>query len=182
MFSGSSSRTPGPPRSTRRTSSPATTTTSRANPPPSTTPPGPLARPSSSTVSPSPNPKAAGQVPSHRRGNQRSCCPAVPDAASTAEVITVGTNGPGATARPMASATTTSSGSPYPDPPTASGRCSPSQPMSTSRSQNGGMRSSAASSRARLAVRAPTDARSAVATPSSSRCSSLIAVPTIGYP
>ena len=73
----------------------------------------------------------------------------------TALAITVGTNGPGATARPISSTTTTSSGSPKPEPPYSSGRCSPSQPSRPSSPQKAGSSSVSASSRARAAARAP---------------------------
>ena len=48
-------------------------------------------------------------------------------AAMTALAITVGTKGPGATARPSSSTTITSSGRPKPDPPRSSGMWRPSQ-------------------------------------------------------
>ena len=56
----------------------------------------------------------------------------------TALAITVGTKGPGVSARPSSSTTTTSSGRPKPEPPYCSGRCRPSQPRSAMSPQNEG--------------------------------------------
>ena len=57
-------------------------------------------------------PMPAVTVPSISPGSSRDFCSGVPSLAITADAITVGTNGPGATARPSSSTTTTSSGSP----------------------------------------------------------------------
>src|SRR5215472_4490854 len=54
-------------------------------------------------------------LPSASPGSRRFCRSSGPAAASTALVITVGTNGPGARYRPICSATTSVSGSPKPE-------------------------------------------------------------------
>ena len=63
--------------------------------------------------------------PSASPGSSRAASSSEPTASITALAITVGTKGPGATARPSSSTTTTSSGRPKPEPPRASGRCRP---------------------------------------------------------
>jgi len=94
----------------------------------------------------------------------------------TALVMTVGTNGPGATARPNSSTTTTSSGRPKPEPPYSSGTWSPSQPSSATSAQNFGSASSGASSRARAALLAPCLTRKSEAVSARARWSSVIAI------
>ena len=64
-----------------------------------------------------PNPAAPVRVPSISPGRRRAFWSSDPTAARTADTTAVGTNGPGATALPSSSITTTSSGSPNPEPP-----------------------------------------------------------------
>src|SRR6266567_1909667 len=123
-----------------------------------------------------PSATAPRSEPSARPGSSVACASAGPIAASTALAVTVGMNGPGATARPISSATTTSSGRPKPDPPCSSGRCSPSQPSPPSSLQNSGSCSESASSSARLAARAPRALRKSETVFASSRCSSAMAI------
>ena len=110
-FSGTSTDTPARSRSSTSTSSPAAISSSSASPAPKTTPASPSASPSLICTWVS-RPIAAVTVPSISPGNSRVFWSAVPSLAITDDAITVGTNGPGATARPSSSTTTTSSGSP----------------------------------------------------------------------
>ena len=136
-FSGTSTDTPARSRSTTSTSSPAAISRRSASPAPSTTPASPSATPSLIRTSLS-RPIPAVTVPSISPGSNRDFCSAEPSLAITADAMTVGTKGPGATARPSSSITTTSSGSPKPEPPYSSSTCRPSQPSSTRPCQNGG--------------------------------------------
>ena len=173
MLGGVSTETPSP-ISTTATSSPAATRSSCARPPPRTAPADPVAV-SPSTVTAPPRATAPATEPSARPGRWVLAI-SPPTAASVALAITVGTNGPGATARPSASTTTTSSSRPYPDPPCSSGTCSPSQPNPTRSSQNGGRASSGASSSARAAPRASRRVRKSEAVPARARWSSVMAI------
>lgn len=152
-FSGTSTETPARSHSSTSTSSPAAISSSSARPAPNTIPASPFATPLATCTWPS-NPTPAVTVPSIRPGSIRDFCSAAPSLAITADAITVGTKGPGATARPSSSITTTSSGSPKPEPPYSSSTCRPSQPNSTRFCQNPGRGSSAASSSDRAAQRA----------------------------
>ena len=162
-------------QSTTATSSPAGTSSTFARAPDTTTPADPDTRPSRTSTSPS-SATAPTVEPSARPGSSRSCNAAGPAAAITALAITVGTNGPGATARPSRSTTTTSSGRPKPDPPYASGRCRPSQPSSAASGQNAGRASVSASSSARAAPRALCFTRKSATVSASARWSSVMAI------
>ena len=175
-FSGTSTVTPERPRSTTSTSSPAAISSRSPRPAPSTMPASPSATPLLSVTLP-PRPMPAVAVPSISPGSSRDFCSADPSLAITADAMTVGTNGPGATARPSSSMTTTSSGNPYPEPPCSSSMCRPSQPSSARPCQNGGRPSSGASSSDRAAARAFCELRNPRATSASSRWSSVSAIP-----
>ncbi len=153
MFGGTSTDTPSADRSTSTTSLPDRVTSTSASPPPSRTPAEPDTRPSDTSTE-SPGPTAAASEPS--ASPVRNCfCASVSSAATrTADAMTVGTNGPGATARPSCSTTTTSSSRPKPEPPWSSGTCRPRKPRSATSCQNAGRSSASASSSARLAPRA----------------------------
>ena len=99
------------PTSTTATSSPTATSNSCASPPPSTEPADPEALPPETVTDPR-SATAPVTDPSASPGRNRFCTVSSPAAASTALAITVGTNGPGASARPISSTTTTSSSSP----------------------------------------------------------------------
>ena len=174
-FSGTSIVTPAAVRSTTSMSSPLASSSTSASPAPRTTPASPEMRPPD-TVRLPPKPIAAVWVPSTRPGSRRAFCSSVPTAAITDDTTTVGTNGPGATARPSSSMTTTSSGSPNPDPPYFSSTCKPSQPNSAKSDQNGGRPSASESSSSRAARRAFCAVRNERATLPSSRWSSVSAI------
>src|SRR5262249_28161248 len=108
---GESTVTPPAATSTTATSSPTGTSSTSARPPPSTVPAEPRATPSVTVTSP-PRATAPALVPAASPGRNLARVPSSPAAASTALAMTVGTNGPGATAAPRASTTTTSSGRP----------------------------------------------------------------------
>ena len=96
--------------STTSTSSPAGSRTTLANPPPSTTAEPDAVEPLSCTSARTAMPP--NEDPPARPGSSFACSSADPAAARTADAITVGVKGPGATARPNSSTTTTSSGKP----------------------------------------------------------------------
>jgi len=172
---GVSTVTPSALVSTMTTSSPTATSTILANAPPSTTPALPDAVWPSMVTSPW---RATAPVsePSPRPGRSLAQVASSPMAANAALAITVGTNGPGATRRPSSSTTTTNSSRPNPEPPWASGRCSPSQPRPAISFHTAGMASSSASSSAWLASNSPRlRARSATVSPSA-RWSSVMAM------
>ena len=149
-LAGTSVLTPPAAVSTTSTSSPWATSSTSARCPLTAIPAFPVpsaTSPPSATVPIAP--------PLARPGSSRACRSGGPAAAITALAITVGTNGPGATARPNCSATITSSGRPKPDPPYSSGRCSPSQPSLPSSPQKSGSPSVLASSRFLAVPRAP---------------------------
>ena len=173
---GAPTSTPAASRSTTTMSSSARIRRCCASPAPGTSPASPDTTPSEVRVAEPASPTAAACDPSASAGRKRARCPSSPAVAISADAMTVGRNGPGAMLRPSSSSTTTSSGSPYPDPPCSSGRCSPSQPSSAISRQNGGRVSSGASSRARAAARALFPSRNARATSASSRCASVIAI------
>ncbi len=152
-LAGTSTDTPSADRSTTATSSPTGTTKRSARPPPSTTPAEPDAA-SPDTVTSPPRATAPATEPSARPGSRRFWASSGAADAITADVITVGTNGPGPMARPISSTRTTSSGRPKPEPPWTSDRCRPNQPSPATSSQKAGRSSVSASSRARAAPRA----------------------------
>ena len=172
---GTSTVTPPPEVSTTMASSPAGRTRIWARPPPRTAFAVPAALPPDtvmSDVSAMP-PKAD---PSAKRATSRDATSSEAAALMTALAMTVGTKGPGATARPSSSTTTTSSGRPNPEPPYCSGRCRPSQPSSAMSSQNEGRDSTSDSSRSRAAPRESCLARKSEAVCPRARWSSLIAI------
>ncbi len=174
-LSGVSTVTPPAATSTTMASSPAGSTRIWARPPPRTAGAEPAALPPLTEMS-DVRPTPARTEPSARPGTRRRFTSSSPEPSMTALAITVGTNGPGVTARPSSSTTTTSSGSPKPEPPTSSGRCSPSHPSSAMSPQNGGSVSRSASSRARAAPRESCLARKSEAVWPRARWSSVMAI------
>ncbi len=174
-FGGVSTATPPAETSTMATSSPSATSRMSARAPPRTTPADPDALPALTCTSPA---SATAPVvdPEASPGSSRDRISSGAAAAMTALATTVGTNGPGAIARPSSSTTTTSSGSPNPDPPFASSMCSPSQPRSARSSQKAGRSSVSVSSSARAAPRASRFSRKSDAVSASWRWSSVMAI------
>ena len=170
-LAGISVLTPPPAVSTTSTSSPWATSSTSARCPLAAIP----ALPVPSVTSPR-SATAPIAEPLARPGRSRACRSGGPAAAITALAITVGTNGPGATARPNCSTTITSSDRPKPDPPYSSGRCSPSQPSLPTSPQKSGSPSVLASSRFLAAARAPRAARNSETVWASALWSSEIAI------
>ena len=171
--------TPASAASTIRTSSPLASNSRSASPPPSTSRAWPWAVPSrtsTSLLSAIP----AVRDPSARPGSSSDARSSSATAWSTALATTVGTNGPGATARPSSSTTTTSSSMPALLPPWRSSTCSPSQPRSARSDQNVGCASSGASSRARAAPRASRLRRKSEAVSARARWSPVMAMDMVG--
>ena len=172
---GTSTVTPAPEVSTTMASSPAGRTSMLARPPPRTADAVPAAVPPDTVMS-DVSAMPAHTDPSARPGSSRAASSSGAAALITALAITVGTKGPGATARPSSSTTTTSSGKPNPEPPLSSGRCRPSQPREARSPQNVGSSSISASSRPRAAPRASRLARKSEAVCPRARWSSVIAI------
>ncbi len=143
----------GSPPSTSRTATGASNRV--ASTAPSTGPTSPETRrvPSPAGVaSNAPDPgraTAVGVVPSTMGPSRTLRWGSSAPAATTAAASMVGRAGPGMTARAISSTTTASSSIPKPWPPCSSATWMPSQPWAASSSQNGGMVSVSASSRAR---------------------------------
>ena len=160
---------------TTTTSLPTGTSSRSAIPAPTAVRTKPEAFRSATVTSPS-RATAAVTEPSARPGSRRARCSSVPADCTAAEAITVGRNGPGIRARPVCSATTTSSSSPKPDPPTSSPRCRPNQPSPASSLQKSGRVSGAPSRRARASVSEPRWVRKAATVSASATWSSLMAI------
>ncbi len=90
-----------------------------------------------------------GTVPSAMAGRSALRWGSSAPAATTAAPSMVASAGPGITARAISSTTTASSSMPKPWPPYSSATWMPSHPWAANSSQNGGMVSVSASSRAR---------------------------------
>ena len=103
---------PAASRSSTTMSSPARAGTGRRARRRARAPPSPVERPSPSRCKRAIEPERRAGVPSARAGKQLRPLRVGPAAAITVDAITVGRNGPGATARPSSWSTTTSSGRP----------------------------------------------------------------------
>ncbi len=151
---GVSTLTPPADTSTTAMSWPTSTRTTSAVAPPRTAGAVPVSRPPSSASVPV-TVAAPVSSPEARPGRNRARQVSSPAATRAALAITVGTKAPGMRARPASSTTTTSSSTPKPEPPSASGTCNPSQPMSTMSVHNSGRDSVSAACWARAAAREP---------------------------